>query len=81
MPNKEEGKKKGENKKVWLDGYYDPKLINNWKEFQDCWSMGAHAEPDWVWFGGDYFSHEQVKKLLQDKKYVEDHLCGDDCKR
>lgn len=51
-------------KPVWLSGYYPPKM-RDWSEWQNEWSMGPHAEADWVWFDGDFDEAEARKRLLE----------------
>jgi len=52
----------------WLDGYYAP-VMNNWREWQERWSMGPCAGNDWVWFKGDYYTEEQARNILKQKPW------------
>lgn len=49
---------------VWLEGYYSP-VMENFEDWQTEWSMGPHAEPDWVWFNGDQYTEEQARAHIK----------------
>jgi hypothetical protein len=51
-------------KDVWLEGYYPPRM-DDWISWQGAWSMGPHAEPDWVWFRGDYYTEAEARGVLE----------------
>ena len=56
-------KKASTERAVWVEGFY-PATMDDWSRWQNEWSMGPHAEPDWVWVQGDYYTEAQVRALL-----------------
>lgn len=54
-------------KAQWLDGYYPPVMDEGFEEWQKLWSMGPHADQDWVWFKGGYYTEEQAREILRTK--------------
>jgi hypothetical protein len=53
-------------REVWLEGFYPP-VMEDFARWQGEWSMGPHAEPDWVWFKGDYYTEAQAREVLREK--------------
>lgn len=49
-------------KQVWLSGFYPP-TMDDWNTWQNTWSMGPHAEPDWIWFD-DYYNEAEARARL-----------------
>lgn len=47
-------------KPVWLEGYYPPDM-DDFAMWSAQWTMGPHAEPDWVWFKGDHYTESGRK--------------------
>jgi hypothetical protein len=56
--------KKGE--AVWLEGFYPPEM-RDFYSWQQEWSMGPHADGDWVWFKGDYYTEDDARRVLETK--------------
>lgn len=50
----------------WLEGYYPPEM-DSFLGWCALWSMGPHADDNWVWFNGDYYTEEQARKVLAEK--------------
>lgn len=55
-----------EGREVWLEGFYPPEM-DDFSRWQHEWSMGPHAENDWVWFRGDYYTETRARLVLADK--------------
>lgn len=53
---------------AWLEGYYPPDIdkAGGWDRWRGEWSMGPHADADWIWFPGDYYTEASARKRLAD---------------
>jgi hypothetical protein len=61
-------------KAVWLEGFYPP-MMDTFTDWHQQWSMGPHADADWVWFKGDYYTEAEARVVLESKP---DGIKGDD---
>ncbi len=49
---------------VWLNGWYDPTLIDDWELFVSSWSEDDEAEMGFVYLPPGQYSHEEVWELI-----------------
>lgn len=55
--------------KRYLHGFYAPIVTESLDDWEKLWSMGPHAEEDWIWFDADLYSDAEIKKRLREAKW------------
>lgn len=60
---------------LWCDGYYPnnlkdfPETDEGFRQWENQFSMGPHADPDWIWIKGDYYTREAVQAALDKAEF------------